>query len=41
MLWVHALAHAGPGGLMQKILIMLILAWLGLAAWQIERALAR
>jgi hypothetical protein len=26
MLWVQALAHAGPAGLMQKILIMLILA---------------
>jgi hypothetical membrane protein len=41
MLWIHALAHAGPAGLMQKILIALILAWLGLAAWQTQRAFAR
>jgi hypothetical protein len=41
MLWMHALAHIGPVGLMQKILIALILAWLGIAAWQTQRALAR
>ena len=41
MLWVHALLHIGSAGLMQKTLIALILAWLGLAAWQTQRALAR
>jgi hypothetical protein len=41
MLWVSALAHVGPAGLMQKTLIALILAWLGVAAWQTQRALAR
>lgn len=41
MLWVHALVHVGPGGLIQKILIALILAWLGPAAWQTRQALAR
>jgi hypothetical protein len=40
MLWVHALVHVGPAGLRQKILIALILAWLGLAAWHTRRALA-
>jgi len=41
MLWINALVHAFPAGLMQKTLIALILAWLGLAAWQTARALAR
>jgi len=41
MLWIHALAHVGPAGLMQKILIALILAWLGIAAWQTREACAR
>jgi hypothetical protein len=41
MLWVNALVHVGAAGLMQKILIALILVWLGVAAWQTQRTLAR
>jgi hypothetical protein len=41
MLWVNALLRIGPAGLMQKVLIALILAWLALAAWQTQRAGAR
>jgi hypothetical protein len=41
MLWVNALLRIGLAGLMQKVLIALILAWLALAAWQTQRASAR
>lgn len=37
-LWVYVLYHGLPSGSMQKVLIVLILAWLGWAAWQMLRA---
>lgn len=37
-LWVYVTYHGLPSGSMQKVLIMLIIAWLGWAAWQLLRA---
>ncbi len=37
-LWVYVIYHGLPSGSMQKILIVMILAWLGWAAWQLLRA---
>jgi len=37
-LWVYVIYHGLPSGSMQKILIVLILAWLGWASWQMLRA---
>jgi hypothetical protein len=36
-LWIYALGHVLPTGLMQKIVIVLILAWLGWAAFALWR----
>jgi hypothetical protein len=40
-LWIYALSHVLPKGLMQKIVIALILAWLGWAACALWRKAAR
>ncbi len=34
-MWVQALWHAGPRGLEQKLLILALLAWLAVMAWQL------
>jgi hypothetical protein len=36
-MWVHVLWREAPRGLTQKIVIALILTWLGLAAWWLRR----
>ena len=40
-LWIYAVGHVLPKGLMQKIVIALILAWLGWAAFALRRESAR
>jgi hypothetical protein len=40
-LWIYAVGHVLPKGLMQKIVIMLILAWLGWAALALWRKATR
>jgi hypothetical protein len=40
-LWIYAVGHILPKGLMQKIVIALILAWLGWAAFALRRESAR
>jgi len=40
-LWIYAISHVLPKGLMQKIVIALILAWLGWAALALWRGTAR
>lgn len=37
-MWVHALWRDAPRGLTQKIVILLILAWLAMAAWWLRSA---
>jgi hypothetical protein len=41
MLWFQVFVHTGVPGLMQKVLIASILAWLGIAAWQTQRTAPR
>ncbi len=36
-MWIHALWREVPRGLSQKVVIALILAWLGLAAWWLQQ----
>lgn len=37
VLWIYALSHFGARGLMEKLTILLILLWLALAAWWLQR----